>query len=371
MKKTYGYIPLWFLLILPPLVVLTLACNFLFAGVALISGAIILKIKDPFNDYYKRILRLFLLTIEVDIFCALCYGLPEFLNKIEFLNKNLITPLEYNPYKKILSFIYISLVFILITKFIYKKINKKILKEFEDNDNKIRAGIIMTMFLIPYIFFVPSEMIVKRNKSNLDDFRGTVMTDKTSIVQLLANLNISKYISSYSLETNVQPYTLHIYLDNITKDSKKKMEIDAATIFLLIKDVNEIKFYMNESTYTYDINRINEIFGNIKRKSLQDINIRYSTKQFKNNTYLGRINGHDVFDIGNSKKNNKLLYDDNGVHYYLNVTNINQVYLYDKEKQLGKLKDEIINKKITVTDLKESELEIILTGNEVNDEDNN
>ena len=116
MKKTYGYIPLWFLLIVPPLLIFTFIFNFIQCGLAILCGAILLKIKDPFNNYYKRIMTAFVLAIEADIICILFYALPELLYKIDFLNKNLITPLEYNPYKNIFSFIYI---FVLIVLQIY------------------------------------------------------------------------------------------------------------------------------------------------------------------------------------------------------------------------------------------------------------
>ena len=103
MKKTYGYIPLWFLLIVPPLLIFTFIFNFIQCGLAILCGPILLKIKDPFNNYYKRIMTAFVLAIEADIICILFYALPELLYKIDFLNKNLITPLEYNPYKNIFS----------------------------------------------------------------------------------------------------------------------------------------------------------------------------------------------------------------------------------------------------------------------------
>ena len=89
MKKTYGYIPLWFLLIVPPLLIFIFIFNFIQCGLAILCGAILLKIKDPFNNYYKRIMTAFILTIEADIICILFYALPELLYKIDFLNKNL------------------------------------------------------------------------------------------------------------------------------------------------------------------------------------------------------------------------------------------------------------------------------------------
>ena len=221
MKKTYGYIPLWFLLIVPPLLIFTFIFNFIQCGLAILCGAILLKIKDPFNNYYKRIMTAFVLAIEADIICILFYALPELLYKIDFLNKNLITPLEYNPYKNIFSFIYIFILFIVLIKFIFKRTNKRVLKGFEENDDKLRANILITTLLIPYLFFIPSTLLLKPNKSNLEDFRGTISTDRKSTIQILNNLNVSKYISSYTLDTSKEPYTLNIYLNKFTKDRRK------------------------------------------------------------------------------------------------------------------------------------------------------
>ena len=370
MKKTYGYIPLWFLLIVPPLLIFTFIFNFIQCGLAILCGAILLKIKDPFNNYYKRIMTAFILAIEADIICILFYALPELLYKIDFLNKNLITPLEYNPYKNIFSFIYIFILFIVLIKFIFKRTNKRVLKGFEENDDKLRANILITTLLIPYLFFIPSTLLLKPNKSNLEDFRGTISTDRKSTIQILNNLNVSKYISSYTLDTSKEPYTLNIYLNKFTKDRRKKLEIDAATIYLLIRDINEIVYYMDDTTYTYDINRINDIFSNIKRCTLSDIKDRYSTKPFMEYTYFGRIDDYDVFDIGKGEIKEQLIYNDMGIHYYLEGTDYNKIFLYKGEHRYKTLKEALETNEIDIETLQDSELEIIITGVE-EDEDIN
>ena len=90
MKKNYAYLPFWFLLILPPLVLLTGIMNFVMCVIALIIGALILKVSDPFSVYYKNIWKLFVLSILGGFLTASGYGIAECFRGNKFILKNLV-----------------------------------------------------------------------------------------------------------------------------------------------------------------------------------------------------------------------------------------------------------------------------------------
>ncbi|MBQ2409202.1 MAG: hypothetical protein II309_07185, partial [Bacilli bacterium] len=224
MKKNYAYLPFWFLLILPPLVLLTGIMNFVMCVIALIIGALILKVSDPFSVYYKNIWKLFVLSILGGFLTASGYGIAECFRGDKFILKNLVTPLEYNPYKNVISFGYMIFLFVLIFFILYMLIKRLIVKNIGLEEKRKMASFILTLFIMPYLFFMPSTMFIKPNKSNLDDFIGTIMKDKTSVVQIMKNLALTENISSYTLVTNKEPYTLHIYLEDIEAGFIKNFE---------------------------------------------------------------------------------------------------------------------------------------------------
>ena len=127
---------------------------------------------------------------------------------------------------------------------------------------------------------------------------------------------------------------------------------------------------MDDTTYTYDINKINDIFSNIKRCTLSDIKDRYSTKPFMEYTYFGRIDDYDVFDIGKGEIKEQLIYNDMGIHYYLEGTDYNKIFLYKGEQRYKTLKEALETNEIDIETLRNSELEIIITGVEENEDTN-
>lgn len=369
MKKLNAYLPFWFLLILPPLVILTGVINLVMSIIGLAVGAVILKIKDPFSKYYKDVWKLFLLTCLGSIIMLVGYGVPELFSKNEFLLNNLITPLEYNPYTAVFSFIYMVVLLLIVSFTIYKLNKNLIVKKYAGEDNVRMVSILMTLFLMPYLFFMPSTLFLNPNKSNLDDFRGTLVKDKTSIKQIMNNLSLTENISSYTLVTDVEPYTLNIYLEDIEAGYIKNFEMDASIIFFLVEDVNEIVFHHSNLTTTYDINKINSIYGNIKKISLIDIEMRYSGKEFENYTYLGRLAGYDVFDESDfCEESEQLIYEEKGMHYYMSCTKPEDIKLYNNGLRMTSLKKALKEKKINVQELLDSDLVISITGDEVDSE---
>ena len=145
--------------------------------------------------------------------------------------------------------------------------------------------------------------------------------------------------------------------------------MDASIIFFLVEDVNEIVFHHSNLTTTYDINKINSIYGNIKKISLIDIEMRYSGKEFENYTYLGRLADYDVFDESDfCEESEQLIYEEKGMHYYMSCTKPEDIKLYNNGLRMTSLKKALKEKKINVQELLDSDLVISITGDEVDSE---
>jgi hypothetical protein len=201
---------------------------------------------NGFSKYSKNIFKLWGISFLLDITGFILLLLPEFLSKIAFFDKNLVKPLEYNPYSKIFSAIYTILIIIFIIFFAFKLTNKFIIKGIDVPKSKmIVVKFIMIACVLPYLLFIPSTTVIKPNKNNLEDFKGTVIGDKDGIITLMKYLSVSKYIDSYVVDNHTESYSINLYLKTIDVNYIQKFEMDAATIFNLTKDVNVVNYVMD------------------------------------------------------------------------------------------------------------------------------
>lgn len=370
MKKMNAYLPLWFMLLLPPLSLMLLASNLILSAVAIILTAVFLGLKNPFDEYYKKTFKIFFISLIPTFIIGVMYFIPQLLRINEFLYKHFVYHLEYNPYKSIWTILYMILTYFIAFKVTYKFTHKHISKI--KNTTKIKrkqATIIMTFLIIPYILFVPSSLLIKKNKSNLDDFKGTVIGDRTSIVQILKQLKTTENISSYMLETKKEPYTINIFVSDI-EYCRKNFEMDAAVIFNLVDNLNEVVFFMGEDEYTYTINDINNVFGNIKKKTLKEINDRYIKPEMTEYIYLGRLKEYDIYDTykGDERTFNSIFHIAN-THYYLNTNKASDVIAVKNGKKYI-LSDILKTDEISYDEVLEGQLNIIVAG-EQSEEDTN
>lgn len=360
MKKINAYFPVWILLIMPPLLFITLSFNLLMSGVAILTILLIFDRKDLLKKITNKIFKIFGITIILDLITLILFLIPEFFYKNEFVKSNLITPLETNPYTNILSIIYVLLIAVLNILLI-KKMIKKIIQKLEiDNKYKKISSLLFIFFLFPYLFFIPSNKLVKTEYNSLNDLRGTVMENKSKISTILKYLKTTEYISSYTLETRVSPYTINIYLKELSLDYKKEFEMDTAVMFNLIKDVNEINYYIGDSVYTYTLNDINDIFKNVRKLSLDDIYIRYNNDNFKEFIYLDHIKGYDVFDTSEfCQTERQFLFELDDINYYLSCSSIDKIMLYNKNNKFT-IKEALENNIVTKEDILNSRIEVLM-----------
>lgn len=360
MSTTLNYFPLWMTLIFPPLVFLVLAINLMlsFTG-SFVINCIIEKNKP--NMVLKKVsittLKLLFLSIIVDFITTILYLIPEFFYTNTFLKENLIINLETNPYNNIISLIYIIFIGLINLLVIYGYTKKIVLKDIKFKNKLLIIPIIILMF--PYIYFVPSNKVIKTDFNSLSDYKGTNIANKSKIKTILKYLETTDYINSYIIDTSREPYTLKIYIQNLDFDYQILFEKDASVIFNLVDEVNEIIFYKDGKNYRYTINYINSIFNDVKKLSLDKIYERYSDSKFDDYTYLGRVGSYDLFDISEyCELESQLIFENDNYEYYLSCTKIEQVVLYDKKTSIN-IKDAILNNIISYDDLLNSNIDFI------------
>lgn len=360
-QKLNAYLPIWILLVLPPMVFILAGWNFVTSGLGLIIALFILNTSDGFIKYSKKIFKLWGISLLLDLITFIFMLIPEIFYKNSFINDNLIKPLEYNPYTKVLSILYIVVIFILIVLLALKLIKKTIFNDIKCNKKRtILAYLAIILFIMPYLLFVPSDFVIEKNKNNIEDFKGTIMNNKGDVVTILKYLSTSKEIDSYVLDTHYEPYTIILYMKNIDLNYLEKFELDSATIFNLIDDVNEIKFVMGDNTYKYTINKINNIFGDVKNKTLSEIFNYYNDEKFTTYTYLGMVGKYKAFDISEvCEEKLQKIFVYNNVTYYLECSNLNKIILYDKDDNEIKFKDALKQNKISEKDVLDSFLKVV------------
>lgn len=360
MKKLNAYFPIWILMLVPPILFVTLTFNFVMVIIGAAIVFFLINKKKDVKFFFTSVLKLWGATILLDVFSLLLLAIPQFFYEFETIKENLIIPLEQNPYTNIYSAIYMVFVAIMNILLISALTKKIMLKKKEMNDSKKKISIfILIVFMIPYLFFIPSNKIVKTEYNSLQEYKGTTMKNKSRVSSLLKNLGISENISSYVLDTHTEPYTLYIYINDTEINHQMLFERESAILFNVIDDVNEVVFNYKDKKYTYTINSINKIFSNIKKKDLVKIYDRYEDSKFSEYIYLGRINDFDIFDTSEfCELDHQFLFTALNTNYYLSCTAVEQIILYGKDEELN-IKDALTNRNITEYDLLNSTIDLI------------
>jgi len=277
--------------------------------------------------------------------------------------------LEHNPYSKVFSFIYIIILFLLILFLAYKLINKFIIKGINGNKTKVRfMKFVIIISVLPYLLFVPSTFVIQAEKSNLEDFKGTILGNRSDVVTLMKYLSVSDYISSYVLDTHTEPYSINLYLDTIDINYMEKFEMDAATIFNIVEDVNIVNYTMNGITYSYSINKINAIFNDVKNTDISEVLDRYTNSNFTDYMYLDHIGKYDLFDTSEvCEETNQELFTYKGNTYYLECSSLDNIMLFYDSEEIMNLKAALAQGVISEEDIIES-LIPIKTDEELNED---
>ena len=336
------YVPSWVALSVPPILIIVLIVNLIMSLIIVFSSK-----EKNYTKLPKTLLKLFLITLLVDLITVILYFIPEFFSGNEFIKNNFVLNLETNPYKSIYSSIYVSLMIILNIFIIYLLTRKRI-------ENRVYK-ILMIILLFPYIYFLPSTMIMKKDYKTLDDYKHTTIENNIKIKKILSSLDIKGYMTSYTIAND----TIKIYIGSKDFDYQVLFEKNASILLSLVDEAQKIVYSVDEQNYNYDLNSINEIFKDVKNKKVVDIENRYKDEYFEEYTYLGRIKEYDVFDTSEiCELEHQLLFQYQGIEYYLSCTKLEKVLLINSSTSTN-IKEALDNKVISYEDVMESNIDLI------------
>ena len=321
-------LPSWMALSVPPLIIIVLVVNLIMSFVS--SIFVTFSKKQKYEELLKNIVRktikYFLISVFLEIITVVLYFIPEIFNNNSFIKENLILNLEANPYMNIYSFIYMILI-IFINIIIILSVTKK---------EKVFIKIVLIILLLPYIYFIPSNKIVKTKFNTLDDYKNTTIENSIKIKKILYQLDIKDHITSFTNNTKQYPYTLTIYVDNLDFDHQLFFEKDASILFNLINETKQIVFTNNETNYIYTIDNINNIYEDVKKLKIEKIEKRYEDSKFSDYTYLGRIKEYDIFDTSEvCELEHQLLFEYNDIKYYLSCSKLEKIIFYGNNKNIN------------------------------------
>ncbi|MBQ7140601.1 MAG: hypothetical protein IJO32_03780 [Bacilli bacterium] len=159
-KKLYNIIfPIWILFIVPPVILIVLPSNFIIDSLVLIISLKLFKISNINEIYKKTIFKVWIFGFLSDIIGALFLFLSMFIPG-NFWYDKVLSPLMWNPFETVYSFLYCTIAIIISGLFIYL-FNKKItFKNINIKDNlKKKIAFILALVTAPYLFYLPTSVV--------------------------------------------------------------------------------------------------------------------------------------------------------------------------------------------------------------------
>ncbi|MBE6144372.1 MAG: DUF4825 domain-containing protein [Firmicutes bacterium] len=337
MKKLYNVIfPIWLILMVPPIVLLVIPSNFIIDSIVLIIGFKILKLTNWFEKYKKSILKVWIFGFIVDIFGSILLLATQFLGFSDYLYNNLLQPVAWNPFSKPLGLIYV-LVVVLICGILIYFINYLFAFNKTDLDKKQKRiiSILLGIITAPYLFMLPTSYFYNTGQ-NLEKHSGVYIGDNSEVGSIISDIYSGKYMENFELDTKEEPYGVIInYKNNMNNHNYQDLEKDTLILFKLIDNISYVEFKINSKSYYFDKEYVSNIYEDIKRQTLRDIDSRYDSKYFKQFTYLGRINEYDLFDTSTTcGMEKKEIYSDGEYSYLVECSDIKLLYLVSDDKKI-------------------------------------
>ncbi|MDU5109999.1 MAG: hypothetical protein E6248_06100 [Clostridium sp.] len=161
--KIYNLIfPIWIIWLFPITWIVVLPANFIIDSLVILITLMVLKINDKKTIYKKAIFKAWIFGFLSDFIGTVIMIIPSLIfsklpkNISMWIDKNLISPLAYNPFSSIYSALWGILAVLVAGYFIYLFNYKVTLKniDIEIRSKKILA-ISLAVFTAPYLFFIP------------------------------------------------------------------------------------------------------------------------------------------------------------------------------------------------------------------------
>lgn len=161
--KLYNVIfPIWIIWLFPITWIVVLPANFIIDSVVILITLMVLKVNDKKTIYKKAIFKAWIFGFLSDFIGAAIMIIPSLIfNKLPndismWVDKNLISPLAYNPFSNIYSALWGILAVIIAGYFIYLLNYKITLKNIDiEVRTKKMLAISLAVFTAPYLFFIP------------------------------------------------------------------------------------------------------------------------------------------------------------------------------------------------------------------------
>jgi hypothetical protein len=154
--------PIWFLLFLPPVIIITLIGNFIIDSLVIMACFFVFRLGNIQNNlktfYNKSILKVWIFGFLADIMGAAILFLAEISGDFLGLPNELIAGINYDPFSHpasvaiIIFSMLISAVFIFV--FNYKFTFKK---QIEDKKLRLKVAITIAIITMPWTFLLPTK----------------------------------------------------------------------------------------------------------------------------------------------------------------------------------------------------------------------
>jgi hypothetical protein len=165
--KLYNVIfPIWFLMFFPPVILLTLAGNFIIDSLVIIACCYNFKLintETSIKTFYKKsILKVWAFGFLSDIIgAAILFALLGLESALGLPNK-LISAISYDPFSNPVAVIIIVLAMLISSAFIFLFNYRFTFKDLiEDKKLRLKAAMTIAIVTIPWTFLIPTKLLYK------------------------------------------------------------------------------------------------------------------------------------------------------------------------------------------------------------------
>ena len=154
--------PIWFLLFFPPVILITLAGNFIIDSLVILACFKIFKIVDSQHNikyYYKKsIIRVWLYGFLADFIGATILFILGILGDSFGLSNELMYGINYDPFSNLLAVIIIIFAMLISGLFIfifnYRVVFKELIK---DSYCRFKLALTIAIITMPWTFLLPTK----------------------------------------------------------------------------------------------------------------------------------------------------------------------------------------------------------------------
>ncbi|SKA79281.1 hypothetical protein SAMN05443428_10328 [Caloramator quimbayensis] len=162
--KLYNIIfPIWFLLFLPPVIIITLIGNFTIDSLVIMACFFVFRLGNIQNNlktfYKKSILKVWIFGFLADIIGASILFLLEMVGNYLKLPNELITAIDYDPFSHPVAVVIIIFSMLIAAVFIFV-FNYKFTfkKQIEDKKLRLKVAITIAIITMPWTFLLPTKL---------------------------------------------------------------------------------------------------------------------------------------------------------------------------------------------------------------------